>query len=382
MCLAALQVLRRPIEPRTAYIVRNLGPFAPAGLVSRHSVATTYQHTGALLQQALLEGLLTFSNSTAAAAAAAADAAAVAADAGSSSSSAAGGKAGRGRRSKTAADVAAAAVPAAGTGSGSGSSAAVLGPRRALQLEVEAMWDAGLRPKFTWMVLCEGRELLLDLMSGNYLWLSRVQQQQQQQGDAAAEGGVSAAATAAAAAAAADRLAEATLSGPTLSDSSSSNSSKDDSSSSSSGSAAGSFDLDASALYAVSLELPDGTRHPVATAEAALQLVQQFEQQQQQGTLPVTGCEAAPAGVSSSSSRGRGPLPVPLPAALERAEAVAAGLARSHAAFLSRAHVVRLCSMVGGWRVPAKTSEAHPCMPASEWCCKPRACMTHCLVLT
>jgi hypothetical protein len=102
--------------------------------------------------------------------------------------------------------------------------------------------------------------------------------------------------------------------------------------------------------------------------------MQQFEQQQQQGTLPSTGLDSissSNSSSSSSSSKGRGPLPLPLSAALDRAEAVATGLARSHEAFLSRAHVVRLCSMVGGWRVPAKTSEVHPCMPASELGCRP-----------
>lgn len=64
------------------------------------------------------------------------------------------------------------------------------------------------------------------------------------------------------------------------------------------------------------------------------------------------------------------PVPLPLPAALQRAERIAYDLSSARmgwSAFLLRGHTVRLCSMVGGWRVPPRSSEVQPCMPASEF---------------
>jgi hypothetical protein len=298
-------------------MLRHLAPFAPQNLTSKRGTTMTYQHTAALLQEALLQGLRDISSTTAAAVAAAS------ATASSSSSTSKGGEKG--------------GVQSGSKGSaGTGMTGVVLAPRKTLILEQEAIWEAGLRPKYTWMVLQQGRELLLDLMSGSYLWLSKADDQQQQQEEDGADGVPDAAAAGSA------------------------------SSSSSSSSSAGPYSLDGQALYSLALELPDGSRHSVRTAAAALQLLQQFEQQQQQGSAcaAVTGSTSSSSGSPSSS---KGPLPLPLSMAMSSAEQVAAGLVSSHAAFLGRNHVVRLCSMVGGWRVPAKSSESQVCLPASKW---------------
>jgi len=322
------QEMRHPVSPRQVAILRQFGPFVPASMINVKSGGMTYRHTANLLQQALLQGHFSVGSNAAAAA-------------GGGSSSGSSGRLAEGR-----------AVGSDG----------VLEARRTLLREQEALFDAGLRAKYCWMVLREGQELLLDLMSGSYLWLSRVEgaAPQQQQGEEKGEN---------------EAGNDSSSSVPAASRPRKSSSRRQSSSSS----RPQSLTLDPSATYTLSLELPDGTRHPVATAAAALQLIQDYEQQQQQQgdneqapqqnpPLPPLPPPAAAAAGSSSlkSSSKKGPLPLALPAALDRAERVAAGLSAQQAAFLSRGHWVRLSSMVGGWRVPLKSSEAHPCLPASE----------------
>jgi hypothetical protein len=287
-----------------------------------------HQHSAQLLQQALLHGHLTFSNSGTAAAAAAVAA--------------------KGPTAKGSA----APNPAAGASSGG------LVSRETLIKEQEALWDAGLRPKWTWMLLNGGQDLLLDLLSGSYLWLSKVQQQQQQQKEA--------------------------VLGDSITANSSSSSSSSNSSSNSSGSSG--YDLDPSALYELTIELPDGSRHAITNTGTPLHLIRSFDAQvQQQQQQPEQQQPEHPAAVgqdpldsdssssSSSSSSKRAllgyrktPSILPLQEALQRAEAIALSLQGHHAAFVQRSHLVRVNSMVGGWRVPPPTSENHPCMPASK----------------
>jgi hypothetical protein len=172
-------------------------------------------------------------------------------------------------------------------------------------------------------------------------------------------------------------------------------------------------------LYQLTMQLPDGTHHVVGSLREALPLAsqcdplllqqrllqnqeeqeqrQQQQQQQQWSGAGLLSPDAADriglGGISGSSSDGwsssssssndvtssnssskggwrwssKQPALVPLAAALTRAERVADGLVPCGAAFLSRGHVVRLCSMTGGWRVPLKSCVAHPCMPAGAW---------------
>jgi hypothetical protein len=170
------------------------------------------------------------------------------------------------------------------------------------------------------------------------------------------------------------------------------------------------LDIQPDDLYQLTMQLPDGSLHVVGSFREALPLAsqcdpillqqQQKQQEQQQwsgaGLLSSDAADHSGLGgisggssdgwsssssssssssndvTSSSRSRGgwrwgsRDPAPVPLAAALARAERVADGLVNNGAAFLNRGHIVRLCSMTGGWRVPLKSCVAHPCMPAGK----------------
>jgi hypothetical protein len=308
---------------------------------------------------------------------------------------------------------AAAAAAAAGAGvqqqqqqQGSGQDE-VLPARKALMDDLEVQFEAGLRPKYTWLVI-KGDQLLLDLMSGSYLWLKPVHAAAAAaaNADAAAAGVIESAETAvqsatasttAAAGAAAAALPEMPAAArrrgrPRKSSSSSSSSSwrvteelESLDSSSSRGecllaldsnavdlsstaaiavsyskraaAAAASKRLDASVLYELLLELPDSSMHVISSPSTATSLLAEYATDR-------TAAAVAPDSSSSSSSGGAKPLP--LPAALARAERLAALLVSQQHAFLGREAAVRLAGMVGGWKVPSKASEQQPVMPASE----------------
>jgi hypothetical protein len=352
--------MRQPITERQQFLLSHLSPFAPAVHTYGSSTVMQHKHAAETFLQALMQGHFSINTSSLRAGAAAADAAA---DAGSSSSG--------GQQQQ-------------GNGSGGSSGDAVLPSRRALVDDVTALFNTGLRPRYPWMLLHSGQQLLLDLMNGSYLWLVRRDALPSQ--DSGADASSVAAATGSAAAQPAKRRGrppkKTSLKGALAAPQEWSSSGGEGAGGGGGrGSIAAALNLDAAALYELLLELPDGSKHPVAIPAAAAALIDGFEQQQQQEGDVGSAAAAAAGGTSSSRAK---PLPLPLLAALDRAERVAAGLASGassaataaaaaaasvappSAAFLSRGHVVRLAGMVGGWRVAPKTSEVHPTLPASE----------------
>jgi hypothetical protein len=400
-CVAALQTMRLPATDRQLFISRHMSPYAPSYYVHSSSTALLYRQAADHLLQALLTG--NFNRSTAqpskAAAAAAATAAATAAAAGGVQQGSAGDSVGWDE---------------------------VLPARKALMDDLDLQFEAGLRPKHTWLVI-RGNQLLLDLMSGSYLWLKPVHSAAAAgdgaaaavYGEAAAAGvavdGQGAAAAAAAAAAAVSTLPPLCLPAaprhrrrPRKSSSSSSSSgvggssssnaswqveedidSADSNSSSSSRSSYGEHEGDngdlllaldsrASAAAAAAASQPAAAARKRLDTSALYDLLLELPDGSMHViTTPLTAtgllaaystsqsATAAPIASSSSSSSAK---PLPLAAALVRAQRVAAVLVSQQQAFLSREAAVRLAGMVGGWKVPSKASEQQPAMPASEYC--------------
>jgi hypothetical protein len=373
--------MRLPATERQMFIARHMSPYAPSYVIHQRGTALMYRQAAENLLQALLTG--NFSKSAV-------------------------------QLSKAALKAeASAAAAVSGAQQGSGDSVGrdeVLPARTALVEDLDAQFEAGLRPKHTWLVI-RGDELLLDLMSGSYLWLKPVQAEVPAAA-AAAEDGPAAAGFAAgnaetaaavvgdcleAAAAAAAATAEGGVAAhvhdaaeqhnaglieaasPAAAEVqpvrrgrgrprkvSSSDVERDGGdpsaaaagrSSAAAAAAAAKKQLDPSALYELFLELPDGSMHAVPTSSTATALLAAFGASR---TL------AAAAGSSSSSSSSRSAKPLPLPAALIKAERLAALLVTQQQAFLSREAAVRLAGMVGGWKVPSLASEQHMAMPASE----------------
>ncbi|KAF6262472.1 hypothetical protein COO60DRAFT_628552 [Scenedesmus sp. NREL 46B-D3] len=360
-----VETMRLPATERQMFLARHMAPYAPAYFVHSSSTALMYRQAADNLLQALLTA--NFSRSTAQPSKAALQAEASAA-------------------------AAAAAAAVSGVQQGSADTVGrdeVLPARKALMEDLELQFEAGLRPKHTWMVI-RGDELLLDLMSGSYLWLKPVQPPPPPAAAAAAAGdnvsapghwdatAVGADSTAAgmggtsrsAAAPAVLPAAPRRRGRPRKSSEEGPYSSTQHPLSASNGSsaavtaaqraAAAGKRLDPSTLYELLLELPDGSMHAVATPSTATALLAAH-------TASRTAAAAPDASSSSSSScgSGRGAKPLPLTAALAKAERLAALLVTQQQAFLSREAAVRLAGMVGGWRVPSKGSEQQMAMPAS-----------------
>jgi hypothetical protein len=410
-----LQTMRLPATERQMFIARHMAPYAPSYVVHQSSTALMYRQAAENLLQALLTA--NFSRSTAQLSKAA-------------------------LKAEASAAAAAAAAAVSGVQQASGDIVGrdeVLPARKALVDDLDAQFEAGLKPKHTWLVI-RGNELLLDLMSGSYLWLKPVQPEVSAAAAAAAKDGPAAAGAAAAgiaktaaavvgsleaaAAAAEDGLAtlvddaaghaaEEQFSGVPeaaspaaaaeipavrrgrgrprkLSSSDVGDLSAAGFGTSSAAAAARRQQLDPSALYELFLELPDGSMHAVAIPSTATALLAAFSARRtslaaspssssSRGAkplpLPAAGRTLAASPGSSSSSRGAKPLP--LPAALAKAERLAALLVTQQHAFLSREDAVRLAGMVGGWKVPSLASEQHMAMPASE-CNRIVCCVAPC----
>jgi hypothetical protein len=266
--------------------------------------------------------------------------------------------------------------------------------RQNLLQDLDAQYTAGLRPKYTWMVI-NTHDLLLDLMNGSYLWLKR------------------------------------TCDGIGCSSNDLDSSSGQDSSGPSNND--GSLGLDCKALYEVLLELPDGHQHRVASGAAAAALLaarwasvtaakatdtggctqpmdssnDNVNASASRSRTAVTGdgssssscstediidtngssssistggksigSSSSASGSSSSSSSidshttttSSSSRPLPLPGAMLRAERVAAALQAAGAAYLSREEAVRMAGMIGAWKPPSKLAEQQMAMPASTCC--------------
>lgn len=284
-----MQLMREPVDPKQSYLLRALAPHAPAAMTHHNSPAMTYRTAAERLLASLLSP----------------GTAAVSGAAGQFSGSA----------------ILMTGNNTQPTAEGDAAHTASLPVRAALVSDLTQLYDTGLRPRYTWMVLPDGR-LVLDLMNGAYLWLL----------PAVCSAGISAGRGGG------DSGSSGSSSSNGGDSSSKSSSSIDHGSSGTSSSSenGGSSDyvvpLDAAVAYSTVLELQDGSMHSIPTAPAAAAL------------LSVALCatpEAAHGNSSSSSSRTRTaaaapPLPLPLPVAVERAERVVAQLVSKRLAFVSR----------------------------------------------
>jgi hypothetical protein len=245
-----------------------------------------------------------------------------------------------------AADAALASALAGGAAAPGGAPAAPLPARAAALADARRLWAAGLQPKHAWMGVGPGGELLLDLLSGCYIWLTpapcsgggggEVGGGGAEEGgsEEGAEGGARrrqrrrGAATGDARAAETAAVASGAPPDP------------------------GAWPpLDADAPYQLTLELPDGSHVPLtpgALAGAAALFAPLTPDRARGGGSD--GDDGAAAAAAARAPR-RGAAPAPLHRALARAEAAADRLARQGLAFLSPRHVTRLVSAVGGWKV-------------------------------
>ncbi|KAF8057681.1 hypothetical protein HT031_006030 [Scenedesmus sp. PABB004] len=329
-----VEKMRVPATPRQAFLLRHLAPYAPSHLIAAGSSGgMTYRAAAAQLLAAILTA--NFLRSAA------------------PPGGARGGGPGPG------------AGPGPGPVGDSVARDAVLPARAALLADLCAQYDAGLRPRHTWLGL-PGGALLLDLMCGAYLWLSPLSP-------------VAAAAAAAPGPAAAPAPRDAGRSDERGGGGSDADAGGD-------GGAGGEGDdelglglgaggrsaacaLDPAVLYVLELQLPDGTRHAVSTGPAAAALLASYAARHAPDADAGGGCQggAGDAGGGGGGGGGAGRLAAPLPlgAAMDRAERLAGWLVTQQLAFLGREHSMRIAGMVGGWKVPTKATEQHPALPAS-----------------
>ncbi|WIA22295.1 hypothetical protein OEZ85_004613 [Tetradesmus obliquus] len=134
-----VETMRLPATDRQLFITRHMSPYAPSYLVHSGSTALMYRQAADHLLQSLLTANFTRSTARPSKEALKAEAGAAAAAA-----AAAGGF-------------------ASGVQQGSGAWDEVLPARKALVEDLDAQFEAGLRPRHTWLVI-SGQRLLLDLM--------------------------------------------------------------------------------------------------------------------------------------------------------------------------------------------------------------------------
>jgi hypothetical protein len=232
----------------------------------------------------------------------------------------------------------------AGRSAGAGTDSPPLAARRALMADCRRFWAAGMAPKYSWMGVGHQGDLVLDLMSGCYIWLRPAGEQV-----GSSSGG------------------------------------DGDGSSGSSSSAVPDPEawppLDPEAPYLATLELSDGSHVPLTAAvlsdpdlfwpltplstgsadDAGADTPNRPDDKhggrgkQQRGVVTGGSGDAesttSSSGSNSSTSRRGRQVAMPLHRALPRAELLAGKLTTAGLAFLSPRHAARLAGAVGGWKV-------------------------------
>lgn len=282
-----------------------------------------------------------------------------------------------------AAEAAIAAAVAGGAGAAAaGPGAAALPSRAALVADCRRMWAAGLRPKHSWMGINPEGDLVLDLLSGSYIWLRRVRPGVG--GDGGAEGGTARKRRGAARAGEGEPAADEAPDGGEPSDAAASSSGSSNSGGASSGGGSGGSSdaaaaldperwprLDPAADYVATLQLPDGRHVPLTPGWLADDGIFGLGpaaaggggggDTQQRGAAG--GGDAGGDDASGASGGGGAPpgrprrgtaqqlSPAPLHRALAKAELMAGRLSARGLAFLQQKQAARVVCAVGGWKI-------------------------------
>ncbi|GBF96092.1 transaldolase [Raphidocelis subcapitata] len=298
----------------------------------------------------------------------------------------------RGSRAFLHARAAAVAIESALTGGAAAPGTAPLPARVALVADLKRLWAVGVVPRFDWIGVNAEGDLVLDLMSGSYVWLTRLRPGAEP--GAAAPRRAPRARQGAARADGANGAAEGG-GGEGGEGGGSGGSGGGGGGAEGSGGSGGGIDpsswppLDPSAAYVATLQLPSGRHVPLTSSTVAEPGL--FAPLEPDRPLSVRvraaagggggggdgegGDEGEDSGGGGGAAGGAGGgarrvrsfsrAGTPLTTALARAELVAARLQVVGVAFINPKHVARIVSAVGGWKVAAAHDGfAHHLTPA------------------